>query len=131
MKRFGAARRLIACCLLVLALDATSGARADHTIYSTHVERLLKLRKDQRKRVRQILNQSERSLMAVFAKYGIDPYAKPDFNKLVGASGPLQAVGRRERRLLKQILTPAQLKIYDRAVEHTSARVIKATRTRD
>ena len=105
MTRFVAVLRLVACCVLVTAFVEAEPVRADHNIYSTHAERYLKLRKDQRKAVLAILDQSERELMAVFAKHGIDPHAKPDFNKLVKARGPLQAVGRRERRKLKRILT--------------------------
>ena len=131
MRRFVAVLRLVVCCVLVTAFVEAAPARADHNIYSTHAERYLKLRKDQRKAVLEILAQSERELMAAFAKHGIDPNAKPDFNKLVKARGPLQAVGRRERRKLKRILTPEQLRIYDRLVQETRARVIKATRVRD
>lgn len=131
MTRFVSVLRVSACCVLVATLVLGSAARADHNIYATHAERYLKLRKDQRKKVLEILAQAERELMAAFAKYGINPNAKPDFNKLVKARGPLQAVGQRERRRLKRILTPEQLGIYDRAVRETRARVIKATRIRD
>jgi len=123
--------RLVACGVLVTAFLESAPVRADHNIYSSHAERYLKLRKDQRKRVLEILDQSERELMAAFAKHGIDPHAKPDFNKLMKARGPLQAVGRRERRKLKRILTKEQLRIYDRLVQDTRARVIKATRVRN
>ena len=131
MTRFVTVLRLFACGVLVAGVMQGSAARADHNIYATHAERYLKLRKDQRKKVLEILAQAERELMAAFAKYGIDPNAKPDFNKLVKARGPLQAVGQRERRRLKRILTPKQLGIYDRLVRETRARVIKATRIRD
>ena len=130
MRRFVAVLRLVACGVLVTAFMQAAPARADHNIYATHAERYLKLRKDQRKEVLDILEQSERELMAAFAKHGIDPHAKPDFDKLVKARGPLQAVGRRERDKLKRILSPEQLSIYDRLVQETRARVIKATRKR-
>ncbi len=130
MTRFVAVLRLMACGVLITAFMQAAPARADHNIYATHAERYLKLRKDQRKEVLAILEQSERELMAAFAKHGIDPHAKPDFDKLVKARGPLQAVGRRERDKLKRILSPEQLSIYDRLVQETRARVIKATRKR-
>ena len=131
MTRFVAVLRLVACGVLVTAFVEATPARADHNIYATHAERYLKLRKDQRKAVLAILAQAERELMAAFAKHGINPKAKPDFNKLVKARIPLQAVGQRERRKLKRILTPEQLAIYDRLVQEARARVIKATRKRD
>jgi hypothetical protein len=65
---------------------------------------------------------------AVFKKYGIDPNATPNFDKLTKASDELQAIGRRERAQMKEILSKAQLKQYDKIIADTGARVRKAAK---
>lgn len=109
-------------------LSAGGPAISDHSIYFPHVVGSLNLSADQRARVERIMAQSEKQTLAVFAKFGIDPKAKPEFNKLVKARHELQAIERNERNQLKPILTKEQLKIYDRIIENTHAQVIKATR---
>jgi regulator of sigma D len=115
--------------LLVAILARPAGsARADHSIYFPHIVDSLDLSADLRSRVQQIMDESERQTLVVFAKFDIDPEAKPEFNKLVKARHELQAIERDERNQLKDILSKDQLKIYDRIIENTHAQVIKATR---
>ena len=109
-------------------LGGAGPAFSDHSIYFPHVAGSLNLSADQRARVQSILVRSEELTLVVFAKFGIDPKAKPEFNKLVKARHELQAIERNERNQLKPILTKEQLKIYDRIIENTHAQVIKATR---
>jgi hypothetical protein len=64
----------------------------------------------------------------VLKKYGIDPNAPPNFDKLTKAADELQAIGRRERAQMKTILDKAQLKQYDKIIADTGARVRKAAK---
>ncbi len=123
--------RAVAVCL-ILAMSTLAGtsrpADADHSIYFPHVAGSLDLSEDQRGKVEAIFAQTESETLAVFEKFGIDPKAKPEFNKLVKARHELQAIERSERNQLKVILNKDQLKTYDRIIENTHAQVIKATR---
>jgi hypothetical protein len=93
------------------------------TIYDANVESKLDLSPQQRAEVRSITQKSRADMMAVFKQFGIDPNAKPDFDKLMQASGPLQAIGRKERQAMSKILSPDQLKQYDKIVAETRTRV--------
>ena len=69
-------------------------------------------------------------MTAIFRKYGINPNAKPVFEKLRRAGSELQAVEAREKRSMKKILSAGQYKTYLNLLERTAAQVIKATRTK-
>lgn len=114
--------------LAVLAAGASTSAHAGHSIYFPHIVGQLSLDAATRAAVNRIMNKSERDVLSVFAERGINPNAKPDFGKLMQARHELQAVEKREREQLVKILTPAQLKIYDKMIQYTRAQVIKATR---
>ncbi len=90
----------------------------------------MKFSSTQRKAVKRVLDKSDREMTAIFRKYGIDPHAKPIFDKLREARYELQAVEAREKREMKQILSRAQFKYYLGLIQQTAARVIKATRNR-
>ena len=125
-------RFAVTCLLIAGSLGNTSlPAGADHSIYFPHVVELLKLNGQLRAKVKAIVDESERQTLVVFKKFGIDPRAKPEFNKLVKARHELQAIERNERTLLKEILSTDQLKDYDRIIEFTHAEVVKATRNED
>ncbi|WP_342643998.1 hypothetical protein [Rhodoligotrophos ferricapiens] len=101
---------------------------AAQSIYDAGVANKLQgLTKQQRAEVRQITRESRAEMMAIFRQFGIDPNDKPNFDKLMQASGPLQAVARRERQAMAQVLTPEQLRQYDRIVAETRTRVRMST----
>jgi len=112
----------------VLTANASISVQAGHSVYFPHIVEKLSLDAATRAAANRIMNKSERDVLAVFAKHGISPKAKPDFGKLMGARHELQAVEKHERAQLVKILTPAQLKIYDKMIQYTRAQVIKATR---
>ena len=98
------------------------------TIYDSNVAaKLDDVSPQQRAAVKDITQQSRSEMMAIFKQYNIDPNAKPNFDKLMQASGPLQAVARKERQAVAKVLEPAQLKQYDKIVGETRTRVRMAT----
>jgi len=101
-------------------------AHAD-SIYDAKVaQKLSDLTDDQKAKVNAITKQTAAEMNAVFKKYGIDPNAKPDFDKLQKAGDELQAVGRREKAQMTPILSKAQMKQYNKIIADTGARVRKA-----
>lgn len=123
--RFAAFAAAIA---LAAGVLVSSSARAGHSIYFSHVVGHLGLSAVQRPKVIAIVNKSERDIRAVFARHGINPNAKPEFDKLFKARQDLEVIETWERNELKKILTKAQMKIYRQINEYTRAQVIKATR---
>jgi hypothetical protein len=99
-------------------------------IYDTKILQRMKFNPDQRAKVRNIIAKSDREMTAIFRKYGINPNAKPVFEKLRRAGSELQAVEAREKRSMKKILSAGQYKTYLNLLERTAAQVIKATRTK-
>lgn len=97
-------------------------------IYDSQVMQRMKFSPGQRGKVRVVLNQSDQEMAAIFRKYGINPNAKPVFEKLREASNELQAVEAREKRKMKKIMSAEQYKFYRALLQETAARVIKATR---
>ena len=100
------------------------------TIYDSQVLKQIEFTADQEHTVKAILQRSDREMLVIFAKYGIDPHAKPDFDKLREARYELQALETREKRQMKQVMTRPQFKYYLGLLQQTAARVIKATRNR-
>jgi len=113
-----------------MTLFAEVNAASASNIYDARILQRMTFSSSQRAKARAILQKSDREMAAIFRKYGIDPNAKPDFDKLQRAGGELQAMEAREKRAMKVILTKQQYKIYLRLLQETSARVIKATRSR-
>ncbi|MGB5214722.1 MAG: hypothetical protein WBN88_13885 [Anderseniella sp.] len=99
-------------------------------IYDTKILQRMKFSPDQRAKVRKIIAKSDREMAVIFRKYGINPNAKPVFEKLQRAGNELQAVEAREKRAMKKILSADQYKRYLDLLQRTSAQVIKATRTK-
>jgi hypothetical protein len=95
------------------------------TIYDANLSRL-KLTAAQKPKVDRIIRQSTRERNAIFRKYGINPKAKPDLDKLTRASSQLTRVGDRERAALAKVLTPTQLRQYDQAQSEVRRRVVQA-----
>jgi Spy/CpxP family protein refolding chaperone len=98
-------------------------AEAQQSIYDPRLEQRLEVTAQQRPQVHRIIQEHKRMSMAVFRKYGIDPYGRPIFNQLVDASDELMAIARQERQMLREILTPEQLAQYDRIIDDTRIRV--------
>jgi hypothetical protein len=111
---------------LALALTVAASASVAASIYNANVETRLKLDPSQRSQVQAITQKSWSDTLAVFKKYGIDPNAPPEFNRLVKAANELQAIEKRERNEMKKILTPDQLDQYDDIIERTHIVVRKA-----
>lgn len=111
-----------------LTAFAAGSTFADRSIYFTDIIPKLNLTEEQLPEVERITEQSEQDTLDAFARNGIDPDARPDFDKLFAARHELQAIERRERQQLKAILTKAQLKTYDKIMQWVRARIIKATR---
>ena len=111
----------------LLALFAGGLPAYAENIYDAKVEQKLSdLTADQKAKVSAITKQTASEMNAVFKKYGIDPEAKPDFDKLQKAGDELQAVARREKAQMKDILSKAQFKQYVKIIDQTGARVRKA-----
>jgi hypothetical protein len=119
------ASKLLTASLLFMLPDYVITANAD-SIYDAKIEERLKLDPGQMPKVEAIVKQSQADRDVVFRKYGIDPNAKPDLDLLTKASDELKAIGYQERKQLKEILSKAQLKQYDKIISQTSARVGKA-----
>ena len=98
------------------------------TIYDSKIMERIKFSSAQRPQARAVIRESDREMKTVFRKYGIDPNARPVFEKLRAASGELQAIRSRQKRAMKKIMTPEQYKTYLDILEQTAARVVKATR---
>lgn len=111
--------------IMIFCLSAFP-ASAGQTIYDSGVEQRLPLSSKQRSKVRKIVRNSDRKMNQVFRKFGIDPRARPDFDKLVQASSELQAIERHERNQMIKILNDKQLTQYDRLIDQTRIRVRKA-----
>ncbi len=116
----------LAAVLSLPVLPVTPSAAA--SVYDSRITERLKVKSSQRAAVARIAKQGRRDTLKIFRKYGIDPNAKPDFDKLMKASSELQTVQRRQREEMKRVLTPEQLQQYDRIIEETRARVMKASR---
>ncbi len=120
---------LLTALLLGATLFTQVNASLAADIYDSQILQRMSFSGSQHAKVRAILSESDREMAAIFRKYGIDPNAKPEFDKLQSASGELQAMESREKRAMKEILTKQQYKTYLQLLQETSARVIKATRT--
>ena len=116
--------------LAVAALTLTPASSWAANIYDAQILQRMKFSADQRGKVRAIIRQSDKEIAVVFRKHGINPNAKPEFDKLQKAASELQAIEAKEKRAMKKILSADQYKTYLQLLQATAARVIKATRTR-
>jgi hypothetical protein len=98
------------------------------TIYDSKLLERMEFSDGQVPRVKEILEASEAEMAIVFEKYGIDPNAKPEFDRLRAASTELQDIEAREKRAMKAILSKEQYADYLEILQGTTALVIKATR---
>lgn len=100
------------------------------TIYDSQVLTRMEFTPAQREQVEKIVEESDRAMAIIFQKYGIDPEAKPNFDKLREARHELQDLEAREKRKMKAIMTRDQFKYYLGLLQQTAANVIRATRNK-
>lgn len=103
-------------------------AGTEGTIYDPQLLSRMQFSAAQLSKIKPVLDRSEASMVKVFAKYRIDPRAKPDFDKLRAASSELQAIEAWEKKQMKNILSKEQYADYLEILQATAAQVIKATR---
>jgi hypothetical protein len=126
MPRFFATSAAL-CLSLVMLAAAPMGPAAANSIYDAQVEHKLSgLTSAQRAKVSRIVSEGQREFRAILRKYGIDPNARPNFEKLQAASNALIAYRRKQRAAMAEVLTEAQLDQYDDLIEETGARVRRA-----
>lgn len=114
--------------IAVQPLSPAHAAGTDGTIYDPQILVRMKFSGDQLSTVKKILDQSEARIVKVFAKYKIDPKAKPVFDQLRAASTELQAIESWEKKEMKRVLSKSQYADYLEIQQATTAAVIKATR---
>ena len=110
------------------ALNA--GIASAQTIYDSQVLTRMEFTDSQRAKVEKVVEQSGETMIRIFKKYGIDPEAKPNFDKLREARHELQDLEASEKRKMKAIMTRKQFKYYLGLIQQTSANVIRATRNK-
>ena len=95
----GRSGKVHACLLMALLLGAMLFTQVNASlaanIYDSQILERMSFNGSQHAKVSAILQKSDREMAAIFRKYGINPNAKPDFDKLQSASGELQAIGSR------------------------------------
>jgi len=119
---------LLAGLIAVQPLSPAHAAGTDGTIYDPQILLRMKFAGEQLASVKKILDQSEARIVKVFAKYKINPRAKPVFDQLRAASTELQAIESWEKGQMKQVLSKSQYADYLEIQQATTAAVIKATR---
>ncbi len=119
---------LLAGLIAVQPLSPAHAAGTDGTIYDPQILVRMKFAGEQLASVKKILDQSEARIVKVFAKYKINPRAKPVFDQLRAASTELQAIESWEKGQMKQVLSKSQYADYLEIQQATTAAVIKATR---
>lgn len=127
LKKF--ASRLLVGFGICVAVALPAGAQGtEGTIYDPQIFKYMTVSPEQKSKIEKILAQSEKAMVKVFAKYRINPKAKPEFDKLRAASVDLQAVESWEKQQMKKVLTKEQYADYLEILQATAANVIKATR---
>ena len=127
MKNLVAGLSLV-CLVAVQPVSSTFAAGTEGTIYDPQILQRMKFTGKQLSTIKEILDKSEERIVKIFAKYKIDPKAKPDFDLLRAASVELQAVESWEKNQMKGVLSKHQYADYLEIQQATAAAVIKATR---
>lgn len=107
-----------------------ASASCAQTIYDSQVLTRMEFTPSQRVKVERVIEESGKTISEIFKKYGIDPEAKPDFDKLREARHELQDLEALEKRKMKAIMTRDQFKFYMGLIQQTAANVIRATRNK-
>ena len=111
----------------LIAVQPVSPAHAagtDGTVYDPQILVRMKFAGKQLATVKKILNKSEARIVKVFAKYKINPRAKPVFDQLRAASTELQAIESWEKGQMKRVLNKSQYADYLEIQQATTAAVI-------
>ena len=98
------------------------------TIYDSQVLERMEFSDSQRVVVEQIMQESAAVMAQIFERYGIDPHAKPDFDKLMAARHDLQELEAQQKRRMKAVLSRHQFKYYLGLLQITASNVVRATR---
>ena len=106
------------------------GTASAQTIYDSQVLERMEFTPSQRVEVEKVIEESGEVMARIFEKYGIDPEAKPNFDKLREARHELQDLEASEKRKMKAIMTRKQFKYYLGLIQQTAANVIRATRNK-
>ncbi len=115
------------CLAMGVMSQATVAPAAASSIYDAQVEqKLTGLTGAQRAKVSRIVSQGRSEFSAILRKYGINPAARPDFDKLQKASDELIAYRRKQRAAMAEVLNESQLDQYDDLIEAAGARVRRA-----
>jgi len=116
------------CLVAIQAFPPALSAGTEGTIYDSQILTRMKFAAEQLPPIKEILDEAEARIVKIFAKYRIDPKAKPDFDLLRAASLELQEIESWENNQMKQILSKSQYADYLEIRQATAAAVIKATR---
>jgi hypothetical protein len=109
---------------LGLALFGSSMPASAQTIYDVDVaNRIRGISPQVRAQIASIAKDGRAQLMAVLAKYGIDPSDRPKMNKLQLAAKELQAIERAQRAAVAPLLKPEEMAQYNSLVSETSQRI--------
>jgi hypothetical protein len=81
---------------------------------------------DRKTAMEQLIGESRARRNRILRKHGIDPNAKPNMWRLMGASSELRANVARERAAATKILTPEQLRFYDAVIKQTRRRIMSS-----
>ncbi len=122
-------------CAIILAtlwgfMTLGAAAACAQTIYDSQVLTRMEFTAEQREKVESVVEESGKIMADIFERYGIDPEAKPDFDKLREARHELQDLKALEKRRMKAIMTRAQFKYYLGLIQQTAANVVRATRNK-
>ncbi len=124
-------RRLAFVMTSVAGMSAlNAGIASAQTIYDSQVLTRMEFTPSQRVEVEKVIEESGEIMARIFEKYGIDPEAKPNFDKLREARHELQDLEASEKRKMKAIMTRKQFKYYIGLIQQTAANVIRATRNK-
>lgn len=124
-----AVRAALFCAALLLAGAATIPAAAAQTLFDAEIaERIKGLTPSTRDQVRQIEQGSRVKLMAVLARYGVNPEGPIKMDAIMKASKDLQDVAREEREAVLPLLKPEQRAQYNTIVSETTQRVRNAVK---
>ncbi len=126
----GGRRRVLALLCFGAVWCSSPGVSSAQTIYDSQVLERMEFSPGKRAQVEKIIEESDRVMAEIFKKHGIDPEAKPDFDKLYEARSELQDLEANEKRKMKAILTRRQFKYYMGLLQQTAANVIRATRNK-
>ena len=118
----------VICLVAAQPVSPAFAAGTNGTIYDLQLLKRMKFTAKQLPTIKKILNTFDARMVKTFAKYKINPRAKPVFDKLRAASNELQAIESWEKKQMKRILSKSQYADYLEILQRTTAAVIKATR---